>query len=86
MHIATIMQDDITTLCKSLGDKDIKYFSISGSPYSGHMPDSSTQWKYGSGIVISRYNSRFILWLGNDRRIAVGTFNITDDTLTWNIK
>lgn len=86
MHIATTVQDDITTFCKTLGEKGVKYFIINGSPYIGHMPDSSTQWKYGSGIVMGRYNSKFILWLGNDRRIAIGTFNVADDSLTWNIK
>lgn len=84
--INTPQTPDIKAFCKSLSERQASCFLAQGSTYTGAQPDSTQQWAYGPGIAIRRWDVVYILWFSGTRNLAIGTYNVKTDTLTWNVK
>lgn len=77
---------DIKAFCKSLSLKQTSCFLANGSTYTGDQPNSTQQWAYAPGIAIRRWDAVYILWFSETRNLAIGTYNVNTDTLSWNVK
>ena len=77
---------DIKAFCKSLSLKQTSCFLANGSTYTGDQPNSTQQWAYAPGIAIRRWDAVYILWFSGTRNLAIGTYNVNTDTLSWNVK
>lgn len=84
--INTPQTPDIKAFCKSLSERQASCFLAQGSTYTGAQPDSTQQWVYEPGIAIRRWDVVYILWFSGTRNLAIGTYNVKTDTLTWNVK
>lgn len=84
--INTPQTPDIKAFCKSLSERQASCFLAQGSTYTGAQPDSTQQWVYEPGIAIRRWNVVYILWFSGTRNLAIGTYDVKTDTLTWNVK
>lgn len=76
---------DIKAFCKSLSLKQTSCFLANGSTYTGDQPNSTQQWAYAPGIAIRRWDVVYILWFSGTRNLAIGTYNVNTDTLSWNV-
>lgn len=61
-------------------------FLTNGSTYTGDQPNSTQQWAYAPGIAIRRWDTVYILWFSGTRNLAIGTYDVNADTLSWNVK
>ena len=77
---------DIKAFCKSLSLKQTSCFLANGLTYTGDQPNSTQQWAYAPGIAIRRWDAVYILWFSGTRNLAIGTYNVNTDTLSWNVK
>ena len=77
---------DIKAFCKTLSLKQTSCFLANGSTYTGDQPNSTQQWAYAPGIAIRRWDAVYILWFSGTRNLAIGTYNVNTDTLSWNVK
>ena len=84
--INTPQTPDIKAFCKSLSERQASCFLAQGSTYTGAQPDSTQQWVYEPGIAIRRWDVVYILWFSGTRNLAIGTYDVKTDTLTWNVK
>lgn len=84
--INTPQTPDIKAFCKSLSERQASCFLAQGSTYTGAQPDSTQQWVYEPGIAIRRWDVVYILWFSGTRNLAIGTYDVKADTLTWNVK